>query len=129
MTCYFVSLLGVKNNMGTNGKDNTFGNNNNNPSSNDTKFTGPSLASACSNVIKNLLETMNNGKMSRTSNTTQSNRENANVDSHDVTENDENILNEVDEDGDNSDICSLPECDSDLLGENVFCSVLSKGFC
>ena len=71
------------------------------------KFTGKSLASACSSAIKNILNNLN----------TNNNIEN-NTDSSigrtpiPVVA----LQQDMEEEEDNSDICSLPECDSDLLG-------------
>lgn len=92
--------------MGSRNKNNDSSNN-----GNDNKFTGSSLASACSNVIKNLLVNMNNNN-----NNTIENENGENV----VTSFSDGNVNhqEVDDEEDNSDICSLPECDSDLLEVN-----------
>lgn len=75
------------------------------------RFTGHSLSSACSSILKNVLN--NKEKIS-------------DVVSSDQTLNRTPLQSEVieavtdaEDDGDQSDICSLPECDSDLLGKDM----------
>lgn len=71
------------------------------------RFTGHSLSSACSSILKNVLN--NKEKISDVVSSDQT--LNRTPLQSEVTE----AVTDAEDDGDQSDICSLPECDSDLL--------------
>lgn len=89
------------------------------------RFTGPSLASACSSAIKSYLNTVSNHTKLASATQNILDRNNGQFGASMEIGGAEQVRNDHDDEEDNSDICSLPECDSDLLGKFYQFSVFS----